>query len=1582
MRASKLNRAIERGRDAAFTHEARLAERYRAALTQAGRIAARRFTERADASLTAAAPTRESAMVAVYPAPEQQEALAIPNGEPAEIIHCTLAFLGELDPDEAEAAAAVVAEVARTFEYATPLEGEAGGRAAFGSETGKWAEIARVAGMVAPDGGYGDTLWRFSEAAVYWIPADWTSTDETEAAAQAFLAVPGVESVVILDSESAAPAGDDWLLLWANGHALVEAVYPAIMLPDVPGLAELRQAVTEALRAAGIPYAESHGWQPHLTVAYVSEPEPPPTELLGLPLTFAALSFTQGDVARDFPFGEDILVAAGPPPWHPPHPDEVVDVDEIIGRLRTKGDPVRRTAIRQAALPALGEVGLDFDITNPFVNAVLDKTGAEVVNIAETTRLNILRIIRDGYEQGLTIPDTATAIREGMKDASEFRSTMIARTEMQALASGGSHAAMQIVAEETGIEYQKVWLTAPGADHPRHEEYDDLDGQTVALDDYFDVGGAKLAYPSDPDGPPEETIQCRCTLSYVERAAVADETEPPDLDETADELASVESAPIGGDDSMALAASVVARAVAIEPKLTEIMRAVVLPRGGVLEGLPFRLKSEASMDRKIKLVAAQARIPVKAAAHAMKDGNRYTAVFGPADYAVKTRSTLDALRRAGLEPERVSAAWGPGRPYVGTNVILRAPNGVRLELQFHTPESLRTKQIVNHPLYERWRTLDAGSAEARELEAQMTRNADRVYRPPGMGDFRYEPSVEADVGITPFRAGDDPIGFYDSDKFKRFEADVEHAAQQYGVEVEEQRKVGGVWEGEQEPAVALRVHDGELGVRAFAADLGKAYDQDGVLLFTAKNGEDVVATFGTRRGLTEANVYDAMKQVDLPAGRFLEDGRLQVIGSGPDFVAQLDRLAARLGTGYDADVGEFRLLEKGKGDYEASIRDFGSAPGEQVRASERAASRDRSAPALEARAEGRQGLPAEVAVPPPPPDVAKAATLPQPAVPPVPKPLTPLELKRLSVDGLWNLAGELGRIENIARAEVADAAQKPLYEALWQRGEGRLRKDLLHYDDLAGDQQVHSIFSDGHKTIGEMAEEARLRGQRQLVLSDHSHLLTPADIAKQHADIDHLNGLYKTEGIDFRVVKGVEVNILADGTLDTASEVLSQFDIVNASIHAAQSGPGALLPTTERFLKAMDNPNLNVLVHPHSVDADWNLVAKKAAEKGIALEVNGRDMLRNGRQDAAAAMIAAAKRAGAKLAIGSDAHTASDLVDALYAVRFAAQHGVTPEDIWTFQRRLTGPALPADVSLVSKTDGGFLGAEDDGIPGVSSLGGGMAKVYRVDIGDKPYVLKIPKTDDELVMEFGVGSAEDSLASRASGFRLRDNIEPGNDIAREKAAYTMAKFFNEVGGDQFRVYTPAVADARATIATGPVVSTAGETGGILPVYEGSKTVAAEVQDFVAGTVAANSDVPLQRWTTGALHRQETRSAALYDAIIGNTDRHVGNFLFGDDDHLWLIDHGLSFPDTAKVNSYENNAIVDYAASAFKRALTPTEADFLERLKARKDEIGLALADDGLSRASIDRIWERIDYMLEENSRRGWPHGADLLGPDGF
>ncbi len=165
--------------------------------------------------------------------------------------------------------------------------------------------------------------------------------------------------------------------------------------------------------------------------------------------------------------------------------------------------------------------GLSFDTANPFTAQVLSTSGQHITSIAETTRANVQRIISASYNNGFSIPDTAKAIKVGMKEASTSRARLIARTELVGAANGGSIAAVKQVAASTGTTYKKVWMTAPGAVHPRHADYDGLDGQSVGLHDPFDVGGFAMDYPGDQKGPVEEVANCRCSISYTEETADA-----------------------------------------------------------------------------------------------------------------------------------------------------------------------------------------------------------------------------------------------------------------------------------------------------------------------------------------------------------------------------------------------------------------------------------------------------------------------------------------------------------------------------------------------------------------------------------------------------------------------------------------------------------------------------------------------------------------------------------------------------------------------------------------------------------------------------------------------------------------------------------------------------------------------------------------------------------------------------------------------------------------------------------------------------------------------------------------------------
>lgn len=217
--------------------------------------------------------------------------------------------------------------------------------------------------------------------------------------------------------------------------------------------------------------------------------------------------------------------ASDAPGWTPPEDDEIASLDEVIGMLRGKTDPVRESAVNDyfasfGQTAAAAGIRANWELTNPMIASMLERTGSNITNVAETTREAVRATMLKAYDAGLSVPDTAKAIQSMMVDASDARAVLIARTEFTGLVQGASLTGVQIVATATGDEYLKRWMTAPGAEYPRHEDYPDLDGQTVPLDGLFEVGDDMLAYPGDPDGEPGEVCNCRCDMAYLTAAEV------------------------------------------------------------------------------------------------------------------------------------------------------------------------------------------------------------------------------------------------------------------------------------------------------------------------------------------------------------------------------------------------------------------------------------------------------------------------------------------------------------------------------------------------------------------------------------------------------------------------------------------------------------------------------------------------------------------------------------------------------------------------------------------------------------------------------------------------------------------------------------------------------------------------------------------------------------------------------------------------------------------------------------------------------------------------------------------------------
>ena len=226
---------------------------------------------------------------------------------------------------------------------------------------------------------------------------------------------------------------------------------------------------------------------------------------------------------------------------------------------------------------------------------------------------------------------------------------------------------------------------------------------------------------------------------------------------------------------------------------------------------------------------------------------------------------------------------------------------------------------------------------------------------------------------------------------------------------------------------------------------------------------------------------------------------------------------------------------------------------------------------------------------------------------------------------------------------------------------------LVQLADIQGVLHCHSQYSDGSATIAEMAAAARARGWSYLGISDHSQSafyaggLTRDAVLAQHEEIDRVNATLT----DFRVLKGIEADILVDGRVDYDDETLERFDYVIGSVHSRFAlGEAAM---TERILRALDDPNLTILGHPtgrllltrepYAVDMD--AVLEKAGAIGVSVELNADPH----RLDMDWRLCRIAKQRGVQVEIGPDAHAPHGLDNVEFGIGIARKGWLEAGDV-------------------------------------------------------------------------------------------------------------------------------------------------------------------------------------------------------------------------------------------------------------------------------------------------------------------------------
>jgi DNA polymerase (family 10) len=278
-----------------------------------------------------------------------------------------------------------------------------------------------------------------------------------------------------------------------------------------------------------------------------------------------------------------------------------------------------------------------------------------------------------------------------------------------------------------------------------------------------------------------------------------------------------------------------------------------------------------------------------------------------------------------------------------------------------------------------------------------------------------------------------------------------------------------------------------------------------------------------------------------------------------------------------------------------------------------------------------------------------------------------IALRRIAQDRRLKLS-EYGLFRGERR--IAGRTEEEVYEALglaWippelrentgeieAAREGTLPR-LIGYDDLVGDLQVQTDWTDGDDSIEEMAAAARRLGWKYIAITDHTRDLAmtggadEAKLLEQAAAIRKLNE--KLRG--FTILSGAEVNIRRDGTLDVADRALAKLDVVGAAVHSHFAQPRR--EATARLIRAMENPHVDILFHPTSralgkrppLDVDMDAVIAAARRTGTLLEIDGQPDRLDLRDEHARRALAA----GVKIAVDSDAHRKSEL-------RYAMDYGV------------------------------------------------------------------------------------------------------------------------------------------------------------------------------------------------------------------------------------------------------------------------------------------------------------------------------------
>ena len=278
------------------------------------------------------------------------------------------------------------------------------------------------------------------------------------------------------------------------------------------------------------------------------------------------------------------------------------------------------------------------------------------------------------------------------------------------------------------------------------------------------------------------------------------------------------------------------------------------------------------------------------------------------------------------------------------------------------------------------------------------------------------------------------------------------------------------------------------------------------------------------------------------------------------------------------------------------------------------------------------------------------------------------------------------------RKQIAGKTEKEVYKTLglsWiepelrtNRGEIEAAKNqfqgkqgglpkIIGYDNIKGDLQIQTTWTDGANSIEEMAQKAMDLGLEYIAITDHTKNLVVAGgldekgLERQGKEIDKLNAKFKKQGKNFRILKGAEVNILKDGRLDINNKALSKLDMVGVAVHTYFKM--SKTDMTKRIIRAIENPYSTIVFHPTgrvikkrpAYELDMEKIIKAAKKTGTCLEVDAFP----DRLDLNDEHIRMAVNMGAKLTIDSDSHSIAHLHYLEFGIAQARRGWATKKDI-------------------------------------------------------------------------------------------------------------------------------------------------------------------------------------------------------------------------------------------------------------------------------------------------------------------------------